>query len=101
MPEEPSAVDTLLPALHRAAALPSNKVGSACRPLAEWPNLLSMGEVAVERRQQMFPRLSDAQIERIMRHGVRRYVEADEVLFAQGDAGLGIHVVLSASAPAA
>ena len=54
-----------------------------------------MGDVAQERRQQMFPRLSDAQIERVTRHGVRRYVPAGEQLFAQGDAGMGIHVILS------
>jgi thioredoxin reductase (NADPH) len=43
----------------------------------------------------MFPQLSDAQLQRISRYGVRRPVPAGEVLFDQGTAALGIHVVLS------
>jgi thioredoxin reductase (NADPH) len=54
-----------------------------------------MGDVAQERWHQMFPKLSDAQIERITPHGVRRHVAAGETLFAQGDVDTGIHVVLS------
>jgi thioredoxin reductase (NADPH) len=54
-----------------------------------------MGDVAVERRQQMFPQLSDVQLQRIARYGIRRPVPVDEILFDQGTPALGIHVVLS------
>ena len=54
-----------------------------------------MGNVVQERRQQMFPKLSDAQIARVAAHAVRRSVAAGEVLFDQGDTNVGIYVVLS------
>jgi thioredoxin reductase (NADPH) len=54
-----------------------------------------MSNVAESRRAQMFPKLSDAQIARIAAHATRRTVQAGELLFDQGDAKLGIHVVLS------
>ena len=54
-----------------------------------------MSDVVAERRQQVFPRLSDAQLGRIARYGERRHVRAGEVLFDQGTSALGIHVVLS------
>jgi thioredoxin reductase (NADPH) len=42
----------------------------------------------------MFPRLTDAQVARVASHGRRRTVAAGEVLFAQGQATAGIHVVI-------
>jgi thioredoxin reductase (NADPH) len=54
-----------------------------------------MGEVDAERRQQMFPALTDAQLQRVARYGERRRVSAGELLFDQGASALGIHVVLS------
>ena len=56
---------------------------------------LRMGDVVDDRRQQMFPRLSEAQIGRIAAHAARRSVPAGELVFDQGDANFGIHVVLS------
>jgi thioredoxin reductase (NADPH) len=49
------------------------------------------------RRDQMFPKLSEAQIQRLAPHAERMTVRAGELLFDQGDAGRGIHVVLSGS----
>ena len=40
-----------------------------------------------QRREQMFPRLDAGQIERIARHGTRRRVRRDEILFDQGTQG--------------
>ncbi|HEX3346162.1 MAG TPA: FAD-dependent oxidoreductase, partial [Polyangiaceae bacterium] len=57
-----------------------------------------MGEVVTDRRQQMFPRLDDAQLQRIARYGERRHVPAGELLFDQGTSALGIHVILSGAA---
>jgi thioredoxin reductase (NADPH) len=54
-----------------------------------------MSDVVAERRQQVFPKLSDAQLQRIARYGEKRHVSAGEVLFDQGTSALGIHVVLS------
>jgi thioredoxin reductase (NADPH) len=54
-----------------------------------------MAEVVQERRAQMFPTLSEAQIKRIAAHAQRRTVPAGEVVFEQGQASTGIHVVLS------
>jgi thioredoxin reductase (NADPH) len=48
-----------------------------------------------ERRQQMFPKLTEAQIARIAAHAVRRSIPAGQVVFNQGDSDLGIQVVLS------
>jgi thioredoxin reductase (NADPH) len=53
-----------------------------------------MGEVDEDRRKQMFPSLSEAQIARISRYGTRRFVPAGEVLFDQGTPAPGIHVIL-------
>jgi thioredoxin reductase (NADPH) len=53
-----------------------------------------MGDVVAERRQQVFPKLNDAQLQRIARYGERRHVPAGEILFDQGTSALGIHVVL-------
>ncbi|HXN31204.1 MAG TPA: cyclic nucleotide-binding domain-containing protein, partial [Polyangiaceae bacterium] len=54
-----------------------------------------MSDVVAERRQQVFPKLNDAQLQRIARYGEKRHVPAGEVLFDQGTSALGIHVVLS------
>jgi thioredoxin reductase (NADPH) len=54
-----------------------------------------MADIYQERRAQMFPKLDDAQIARVARHAVRRTVPAGDLLFDQGAANPGIHVVLS------
>jgi thioredoxin reductase (NADPH) len=54
-----------------------------------------MGDVSIERQAQMFPRLTDAQVARVASHGRRRAVAAGEVIFTQGQAAAGIHVVIS------
>jgi hypothetical protein len=41
------------------------------------------------------PKLNDAQLQRIARHGEQRHVPAGEILYDQGTSALGIHVVLS------
>ncbi|MGH7294040.1 MAG: FAD-dependent oxidoreductase, partial [Polyangiaceae bacterium] len=54
-----------------------------------------MVDVYEARRDQMFPSLSAAQIARLAAHAERRSVRAGELVFDQGVAGTGIHVVLS------
>ncbi|MGH7435758.1 MAG: FAD-dependent oxidoreductase, partial [Polyangiaceae bacterium] len=54
-----------------------------------------MADVVAERREQMFPKLTDAQLRRIARYGQKRRALAGEVLFDQGTASLGTHVILS------
>ena len=56
-----------------------------------------MGEIAAERRQDMFPKLTDAQLGRIARYGARRHVPAGELVFDQGTPAFGIGVVLGGS----
>ncbi len=46
-------------------------------------------------REEVFPSLSDAQIERVARHGRRRIVKAGEVLVEQGAATIPLFVILS------
>ena len=48
-----------------------------------------------DRRAQMFPQLSPAQIARLAKHATRRQVAAGEIIFEQGIANNGINVVLS------
>ena len=48
----------------------------------------------VERREQIFPTLTEAQLERISRYGARRPVNDGEVLFNQGDEGVHFFVIL-------
>ena len=48
-----------------------------------------------DRREQMFPRLDNGQIERIARCGRRRRVDAGEVLFDAGDRNTRFFVVVS------
>src|SRR5262249_44981281 len=50
-----------------------------------------------ERRAQMFPPLSGAQVARIPVHGARRQVRRGEILFEQGDINRCFFVVLSGS----
>ena len=54
-----------------------------------------MADVYMERRAQMFPKLTAAQIARVAKHATRRAVKADEVVFDQGQDVEGIHVLLS------
>jgi thioredoxin reductase (NADPH) len=56
-----------------------------------------MSGVLAERRAQMFPTLSAAQIARIASHAERRTMRKDEVLFDQGQANPGVYVLLSGS----
>ena len=48
----------------------------------------------VERREQIFPVLSAAQLKRIAQYGTTRTVRDGEVLFRQGDEGVHLYVVL-------
>ena len=54
-----------------------------------------MGDIRVERRPQIFPKLNDAQLQRIARYGEQRHARVGEILYDQGTSALGIHVVLS------
>ena len=51
--------------------------------------------IDVERREQMFPRLTEPQLQRVAQYGTRRAVRDGEVLFQQGDEGVHFYVVLS------
>ncbi|HSZ81367.1 MAG TPA: cyclic nucleotide-binding domain-containing protein, partial [Polyangia bacterium] len=46
------------------------------------------------RREGMFPRLTEAQIERVANLGTRRKVEAGEIVFEVGDRDTAFFVVL-------
>jgi thioredoxin reductase (NADPH) len=48
-----------------------------------------------ERREQLFPKLHDAQVERVAAVGRKRQVEKDTVLINQGDANVPFFVVIS------
>jgi thioredoxin reductase (NADPH) len=48
----------------------------------------------LNRREQMFPRLTEAQIERMAAHGQRRAVAAGELLFEYGEKDVGMFLVL-------
>jgi len=52
-------------------------------------------ELLAARREQMFPKLTPRQVDRLGRLGERRSVAAGEVLFAQGDTRQAMYVVLS------
>ena len=47
-----------------------------------------------QRREQMFPRLTQSQIERIARYGTRRRVRKGEILIEQGEQGLPFYVII-------
>ena len=53
------------------------------------------GDFITERRAQMFPKLTEAQLARVSRLGKRRPVKAGEVLFSQGDEDVHFYVLLS------
>jgi thioredoxin reductase (NADPH) len=55
----------------------------------------TMADIYQERREQMFPTLSDAQLERLTLHAEHRSVRAGEILFEQGEFSQGIFVILS------
>ena len=54
----------------------------------------ALGDVAVERREDVFPKLSATQLRRVAQYGAPRHASAGEVLYEQGASELGIHVVL-------
>jgi thioredoxin reductase (NADPH) len=54
-----------------------------------------MTEFSADRRAQMFPTLTSAEIARLATHAKRRSVAAGEILFEQGESNTGINVVLS------
>ncbi len=55
----------------------------------------TMANDFAERREQMFPRLSAEQIERLSRCGERRHVSRGTILFDQGDTLRNFHVIIS------
>ena len=55
----------------------------------------AMGDIRTERRPQIFPKLTEAQLQRVARYGTRRHTVVGEVLYEQGTSALGIHVVLA------
>ncbi|MEQ1473455.1 MAG: FAD-dependent oxidoreductase, partial [Candidatus Acidiferrum sp.] len=54
-----------------------------------------MSPVSPERREQLFPRLNDAQIERIAVIGRKRQVEENAVLIHQGESNVPFFVIIS------
>jgi len=56
---------------------------------------MAVTSLPVERREQIFPVLSEAQLQRIAHYGTRRAVRDGEILFRQGDEGVHFFVVLS------
>ena len=55
---------------------------------------MAVTPLQVERREQIFPTLSESQLQRISRFGTRRTVKDGEVLFRQGDDKAHFFVVL-------
>jgi thioredoxin reductase (NADPH) len=55
----------------------------------------TMANVFAERREQMFPRLTAEQIERLSRCGERTRVSRGTVLFNEGDTQRNFHVIIS------
>src|SRR5262245_50452426 len=56
-----------------------------------------MASVYAERRAQMFPHLSEAQLARVASIGHQREVKRGEVLFEPGDQNTAFFVILSGS----
>jgi thioredoxin reductase (NADPH) len=54
-----------------------------------------MADIYVERRQQMFPRLTDSQLDRLAGCGEARPMASGEVLFEAGQQNTGFYVVLA------
>jgi len=48
----------------------------------------------VERKEQIFPTLTESQLQRISRFGTHRTVKDGEILFRQGDEGTHFFVIL-------
>src|SRR2546422_5482828 len=67
---------------------PEIKLGSMAEPATPLP-------LTASRADQIFPRLTSAQIERVATHGRRRAVRSGEVLVAQGDRAIPFFVVIS------
>jgi thioredoxin reductase (NADPH) len=55
----------------------------------------SLAPLSPERREQLFPKLSEAQIERVTAVGCRHHVAKDQILINQGDASAPFFVVIS------
>jgi thioredoxin reductase (NADPH) len=56
---------------------------------------MAVTPLPVERREQIFPVLTEAQLQRIAHYGTRRAVRDGEILFRQGDEGVHFFVILS------
>ena len=56
---------------------------------------MAVTPLPVERREQIFPVLTEAQLQRIAHYGTRRAVRDGEILFRHGDEGVHFFVVLS------
>ncbi|HZS48167.1 MAG TPA: FAD-dependent oxidoreductase, partial [Blastocatellia bacterium] len=54
-----------------------------------------MSDISDRRHDQMFPKLTDEQISRLMSFGHRRHVAKEEVIFQPGDTKRNFYVVLS------
>jgi thioredoxin reductase (NADPH) len=55
---------------------------------------MAFSPLHVERSEQIFPTLTEAQLQRISRHGTRRTVKDGEILFKQGDEGAHFFVIV-------
>src|SRR5262245_48220243 len=55
---------------------------------------MAVSPLSVERREQIFPTLTESQLQRISRFGTRRPVKDGEILFRQGDDKAHFFVVL-------
>jgi thioredoxin reductase (NADPH) len=55
---------------------------------------MAVTPIEVERREQIFPVLTESQLQRISRFGTRRTVKDGEILFRQGDDGTHFFVIL-------
>ncbi|CAN7788913.1 FAD-dependent oxidoreductase [Paraburkholderia hospita] len=61
------------------------------------PEQERQGTVLAQRRPQMFPRLNDADVERLRRFGTIESWKSGETMFRAGDPGLGIRIILRGS----
>src|SRR5258707_10593394 len=67
---------------------PEIKIGSMAEPTTPLP-------LTASRADQIFPRLTSVQIERVATHGRRRAVRSGEVLVEQGDRAIPFFVVIT------
>jgi thioredoxin reductase (NADPH) len=87
---------------HVVSTTPNSRAGQSAnyaaylnRNHSDGEDQLRASHIAIEqRRPQMFPRLSDARIERTRRFGTLESWKAGETMFRTGDPGLGIRVIL-------